>query len=187
MVIHLRKFILISLALYMQPMLSMDGDRKLNEVLDQKLKNAVFALDLKKTEKYLQKGANPNCYVERSPLLVAFVRLEYRPENVGKQEQIVRKLLECRANPNLTGTYTIRTLLSSFQQSGPSALIVAARKNQTNICRMLLEMGADVGLDGVWALRSARENKNQELEDLLCNTYHVPKKKDDCCDQCSVQ
>lgn len=187
MLIHLKKLVLIALALSMQPILSMDGERKLNEVLNQKLKNAVYALDVEKTKKYLLKGANPNCYVERIPLLVAFVGGEYRPENVGKQEEIVRMLLNHNANPNLTGTYTVHTLLSSFEHSGPSALIIAARKNQTNICKMLLESGAEVEFDGVWALRSAQKNKNQVLEELLCNKYNVRKKKDDCCDQCSVQ
>ena len=176
------KLLVIALALLTQSMLSMDVDQKLNEVHNKKLKNAVYALDVKKTEKYLRKGANPNCYVERTPLLVAFLSANY--SSVAAQEQIVRKLLDSKANPNLTCMYS--TYFSSGHP-GPSALIIAAQNNHTNICRMLLERGAYTGYFGEIALMHAQTNNNQKLEHLLCYTYGVPKRKSNCCDQCSVQ
>lgn len=178
-----KKLLVIALALLTQSILAMDGDQKREEVLNKKLIHAVLCLDLKKVEKYLRQGANPDhCYVERTPLLVAFLSANY--SSVATQEQIIRKLLDSKANPNLTCTYS--TYFSSGHP-GPSALTIAAQNNHTNICKMLLERGAYAGYSGEIALMHAQINNNQELEHLLCYTYGVPKRKSNCCDQCSVQ
>jgi ankyrin repeat protein len=165
----------------LQPIMAMD--QMLKEGFDNKLKQAAFTLDVNKTEKYLKKGANPNCNgKKRTPLLIAIIEAEY--SSIADQENIVRKLLDYKADPNKTSTYYNPY---GSDQSGSSALVIAASKNLTNICKILLENGAHVGYDGQYALSHAQKNKNLELENLLCNTYHIPKKKPNCCDQCSIQ
>ncbi len=129
-------------------------------------------------------------WITSYPLLVTII--ENFP-NSEAQEKVVGKLLEYGAYVNSRYFWDSPCFGKRF---GPPVLLLAAQKNLTKVCRMLLEKSADANAEsnGMTALMWAKENKNVELENLLRAkgaNEHTPKKKPGCFErllnQCSLQ
>ena len=129
-------------------------------------------------------------WVTSYPLLTTIIEKQSDSE---AQEKVVGKLLEYGAYVNSRYFWNSPCFGKKF---GPQVLVLAAQKNLTKVCRMLLEKGADANAEsnGMTALMWAKENKNVELGNLLRISgakEHTTKKKGGCfnrlLNQCSLQ
>jgi hypothetical protein len=193
-----RILLLLFLALTtMQATLPMDSKPALNrqaqEALDEELRQYALMLWVEKVEDCLKGGANPNSpdlsmglWINSYPLLITMIEKHSSSE---AQEKVVDKLLAYGAYVNSRYFWDSPCFGKKF---GPPVLLIAAEKNLTKICEMLLNKGADANAEssGMTALMWSKKNKNVELTTLLRRhgaNERIPKKKPSCFDQCSLQ
>jgi ankyrin repeat protein len=95
---------------------------------------------------------------------------------MADQPEAVRRLLQCGADPNL------RALQKQGEDRNlPSPVVVSASMNQTQICKLMLDGGANATLcdtDGTTSLHHAAENGNKELVFALLENGADPFAKD---------
>jgi ankyrin repeat protein len=95
---------------------------------------------------------------------------------MADQPEAVRRLLQCGADPNL------RALQKQGEDRNlPSPVVVSASMNQTQICKFMLDGGANATLcdmDGTTSLHHAAENGNKDLVFALLENGADPFAKD---------
>lgn len=176
----------------MQPALTMQQTLAMQAHNNEQLRKYFNLESIEKVQKYLDKGASPNlesCRVDpylgirtQSLLEIAIWR---------KNSEIACLFIDKGANPN--SCLKREAQCCSRDSYGPPVLLIAAQNNLTEVCKKLLEKGADAHAEheGENALTWARKNNNWELEKLLRDTYNaqpvIPKKKKCCLSSCSLQ
>ena len=131
--------------------------------LDKTLARAVTQKNIHNVGILLERGADPsqNMRVGYPILLLAVMT---------RQHEVARLLLEAGASPNVV-----------HPASKTSAIWYAARKNDIEMIRLLLQYGADVnahGTTGLTALMEAIENNNAEMVCLLLASGADPSRTD---------
>lgn len=138
-------------------------------------------------EKPIRFRKDKSCWGRKAGSLLIIAILE---ENIPMAHALIKEGANCNAR-----CYEGDALQIAYGPDQP-ALVLAAERNMTSVCKLLLERGAVANAqtnDGETALAWAAENKNEELVDLLFNKYkaqfvpHLKKKKPCCPSSCSIQ